>query len=336
MGQAAPLRNRRRYPLHRAPLFSVRQFDQLRDAITRIFGARRFDGRKDAARFQAISNCLWLDGLELGWMYSSGGYQYNAAPIGVVRQIFPISGAGRMSSHGQEIAIDGDMTAVVPVGAEPRLEFGDGRSDFRLRMHEPALRAKLGAMVGLPVVGRMVFEQSSSLRNPEVARLRRLIDHLVAECDAIPGGPPLQILAEYQQCMLVCFLKANRHNYSHLLDAAPSAAGPAQVRRAADYIEAHAAAPIPIETLADVSGVGALGLAEGFRREHGMSPGAFRAATRLRQARRMLMIADESLSVADVASRLGFGSTARLTAAYREAFGEQPWETLANARRQRH
>ncbi len=330
---AGPRTARAPDPLHRLPLFTARKPDQLRDAMVNVFGARQFDAPQDSTRFRATANCLWLDRLDLGWMTCSGAYEYSAAPVGMVRQFFRIRGTAQLSGGAREFPIDAEATCVVPAGMEARFKFASGYTDFRLRLQETALRAKLGAMIGMSVAGKLEFEVPSSFRDPRLAQLRRLIDHMVAELDNGDTVTPVPILAQYEQSVLICFLTANRHNFSHLLERAPAAAAPWQVRRAEDHIEASAHAAVPIEVLAADAGVGALSLAAGFRRLRGVSLAAFRQQARLKLARRMLLASEETLSVADVASQLGFGNPARLAEAYRKAFGERSWEAIAKSRR---
>ena len=70
-------------------------------------------------------------------------------------------------------------------------------------------------------------------------------------------------------------------------------------------------------------------LQEGFNRELETSPMAYLRRVRLRHARDALVHADAgATTVRSVATGLGFLHLGRFTAAYREAFGENPSVTL--------
>jgi len=79
---------------------------------------------------------------------------------------------------------------------------------------------------------------------------------------------------------MVMFLYANRHNYSHLLEAQPPDSALSQIRHAEAYIDANAHRAITLEELAEVTGVSALSLFRSFKRHRGYSPLAFLSQVR--------------------------------------------------------
>jgi AraC-like DNA-binding protein len=164
-------------------------------------------------------------------------------------------------------------------------------------------------------------------------RLQRILLFLADQLDGAEAKIPDQVLAEYEQLVMVSFLTANRHNHSHLLDRAPRAPGPWQVRLVEEYIEANWRAPLDIETLAAVTGGSTRSIFKAFKEARGVSPMAFIKRVRLENARRALQRLDETMSVIDVASQCGFLSPGHFARDYRIAFGELPSETLRQSRR---
>lgn len=89
----------------------------------------------------------------------------------------------------------------------------------------------------------------------------------------VPVPKPLQ--AEFEQAIMVMFLRASRHRYSHLLEEGALDVTPTEVRRAEDYIEAHWREPLTLEGLAAVSGSNVLSLVRSFKRYRGCTPMQF-------------------------------------------------------------
>ncbi|HEV7188884.1 MAG TPA: helix-turn-helix transcriptional regulator [Blastococcus sp.] len=107
-------------------------------------------------------------------------------------------------------------------------------------------------------------------------------------------------------------------------------AAPAAVRRAVDYIDAHADQPLTVADIARATGIGPRALQEAFRRHRGTTPTAYLRDARLERAHRELQAADPALgaTVAAIAARWGFAHRGRFATAYRDAFGRSPQQTL--------
>ncbi len=326
------LNSPRRIPLYRHALVDTTNPDDFRDVFVNVFGARDFELRRAGGKFQAKLSCVWLKHIDLGFMSVTGACSYTVTPD-IVRQQFGVRGSARTCLGDKEFPIDRDKTCVVPVGTSAQHNYSPDYAEFRLRIEQAALRVKLGALIGRPVTTAIRFEPPSASENQNLLRLRRLIAHLVQELDSEDGALPELAAAQYEQSLMVCFLYANRHNYSHLLES-EAPASPNQVRRAEEFIEAHASLPLTVEALADIIGVGARHVASGFRQSRGISPRTFLMQIRLKHARRLLQMPDEAVSVAAVASRFGFGNAGFFAREYGKAFGESPSATLAGARRQ--
>ncbi|MFI6131512.1 AraC family transcriptional regulator [Micromonospora sp. NPDC051141] len=105
---------------------------------------------------------------------------------------------------------------------------------------------------------------------------------------------------------------------------------PAVVRRARAWLDEHAAEPVTVAQVAAACGVGARGLQAAFQRHDGRSPTAYLRRVRLDRAHRDLLAAEPggTETVAGIARRWGWASPGRFAAAYREAYGRPPHETL--------
>jgi hypothetical protein len=151
-----------------------------------------------------------------------------------------------------------------------------------LRIHPAAAAKLLSAIVGTSI-GALRFEPTSNFERPETRILRDHFLFLVNELSSATTPMPSLVLDEFEQALMVMFLRANRHNYSHLLEIEPPDAAPIQVRRAEEYIEAYWDQPISLESLAAITGVSARSLIRSFRQRRGYSPMQFVKQVRLRE-----------------------------------------------------
>ncbi|SBT39165.1 helix-turn-helix transcriptional regulator [Micromonospora auratinigra] len=111
----------------------------------------------------------------------------------------------------------------------------------------------------------------------------------------------------------------------------PAGVRPALARRAAEYIEAHAAEPLTVAQIAAACEVGPRAVQIAFQRHYGQSPMAFLRAVRLRRAHQDLQRAGPGQTVAGTARRWGWAHAGRFARAYRETYGQDPGDTLRGA-----
>jgi AraC-like DNA-binding protein len=112
--------------------------------------------------------------------------------------------------------------------------------------------------------------------------------------------------------------------------AASAASGPASLRRAVDYLHAHAAESITVAQIAASAGISTRALQQAFRRHHGYTPMAYLRRLRLERAHRDLQAADPTSgdTVTAIAGRWGFWHLSKFGAAYRARYGASPATTL--------
>lgn len=104
--------------------------------------------------------------------------------------------------------------------------------------------------------------------------------------------------------------------------------GSAVVRRAVEYLHAHAGDPITITDVADAAFISTRGLHFAFTKELGESPSAYLRRLRLEGARADFLAAGPDMTVAKIARRWGFAHLQRFADAYRRAYDEKPSQTL--------
>ncbi|PTL71989.1 hypothetical protein C1I63_03480 [Rathayibacter caricis DSM 15933] len=103
----------------------------------------------------------------------------------------------------------------------------------------------------------------------------------------------------------------------------------ARLRRAVEFIHAHASEPIGPTEVAVVAGLSVRGLQSAFQRVLGVRPIAYIRSVRLDAAHAELAAADPRVaSVTAIAHSWGFGNPGRFSSAYLARFGEYPSATL--------
>ncbi|GAA4545648.1 helix-turn-helix transcriptional regulator [Amycolatopsis samaneae] len=110
----------------------------------------------------------------------------------------------------------------------------------------------------------------------------------------------------------------------------PGTAGPAALRRAIAFIEAHADQPLTLSGIADAARVGPRALQHAFRRHRATTPLRHLRRVRLDYAHRDLLAADPAAgdSVSAVGRRWGFPHPGRFAAHYGRVYGCSPHRTL--------
>ncbi|QLY28571.1 AraC family transcriptional regulator [Nocardia huaxiensis] len=110
----------------------------------------------------------------------------------------------------------------------------------------------------------------------------------------------------------------------------PGRTAPATIRRAAQFIEDHAAEPLTLTGIAAAARIGPRALQSGFRRHLDTTPLHYLRRVRLSRAHQELLAADpgSGATVETIAARWGFTHQARFAAWYREVYGVLPSRTL--------
>lgn len=103
------------------------------------------------------------------------------------------------------------------------------------------------------------------------------------------------------------------------------------LRRALEFIHAHAHEEVTAARIANAACVTTRAVQLAFQRHLGTTPSAYLRKVRLDRAHRDLMAAsgNEPCTVTQVATRWGFHHQGRFAAYYRQAFGQNPRQTLA-------
>jgi transcriptional regulator GlxA family with amidase domain len=103
---------------------------------------------------------------------------------------------------------------------------------------------------------------------------------------------------------------------------------PASVRRAQEFIEAHAGSAVTLADIALAAGVPTRTLLASFRSFTDTTPMQCLRSARLKRARELLLLSGPNASVTEIAYDCGFVHLGRFAKSYAERFGESPSATL--------
>ncbi|WP_170319729.1 helix-turn-helix domain-containing protein [Polyangium spumosum] len=218
--------------------------------------------------------------------------------------------------------------------------FSPGRSCFidvtaafhgrTLVIDRGALDAHFAALTGAALRGPICFDVALDLEDGpgstvhEVAQLfRRQIEQ--------PWASPM-VLGALRGALFTSLLVHTRHNHSAILDAPQPRVAPDCVRRAEEFMAAHAAEPITLADIVAAAGAPERSLRAAFVACRGMPPMDFLRRRRFELARRHLAEPSASTSVASVMAALGLGHPGRFSVEYKRRFGESPSATLSAGR----
>lgn len=319
-------------PLRRFPVFKTSCPEEFRTALLTRFGAARAE-IKSPSGLTARGNLVQLDGIGLVYGGSSSAVAIDYPEAERFRLLTAVAGKGQSTIGGRSLDLDAQQSCIVSAGQRVRLVTEGSHRWFNLRIEPHALERKLAYLLGARPSGKLEFVYAVNRENPQLQNLWRLIRFFSEQLDASADVLPTPVLRELEQAILVAFLYANRHTFSHLLEPEATDIVPSHVRQAEEYIEAHWNEAIGIESLVEATGVAARSIFKAFRQARGYSPMVFAKMIRLKQAREQLSSPDPATSVTRVAFACGFGNLGHFARDYRKTFGERPSETLARALR---
>jgi len=244
--------------------------------------------------------------------------------------IMPTGGVGVVQHQGQEFDISPDVGLMrdirTPIGARQDQFscFGLPLPIATLKQHARMLIGEAADWVDFQFDGRLDLSASGG---------RHVRDTMYYVANALDG--PLRnldnsiVLDGFKDLLLSNILTLLPNSHSELLQGQPkSGAVPYYVKRARDYIHAHAQDSITLEDLARYAGCGYRTLQVAFNDVHGMSPMAYVKTVRLSRVHKDLLCAGDGVTVRDVALKWGFVHMGRFAQIYTQQFGVTPSQTL--------
>ena len=231
----------------------------------------------------------------------------------------------------------GDEQAIVhpSVGAtysdEPgfRAITSDGNSRLMLTLPARLLHQKLEALLDGGQVGSVAFQPLFDATRGAGATIRRMLDSLFAELAQSDSLLANEIaIRSFEEHLALSLLLGLPHSHSERLLRQRTAAAPANVKRAEEFMRANASSPLTIEAIANVAGCSVRSLQLAFRRFRGTTPMAALQRVRLEGARAEILRVDRAQSLTRIAAEHGFSNASRFAQQFRRTYGAYPSEAF--------
>ncbi len=202
-------------------------------------------------------------------------------------------------------------------------------SYIALSFEKAAMVQQVSELLNGPVMADLQFDRVVDLATEKGLRLAAL-GHLVWSCVNLSDADRLApaALERLFQATMIALLEVAPNSYMPQLERPVSPAVSWHVKRAIDYMHANLSQPITVARIAAETGTSVRALQTAFQRFKGTTPLGFLRMIRLEAARRALTDDGGARSIADVARNAGFTHMGRFAAAYYQAFGEAPSETV--------
>jgi AraC-binding-like domain/Bacterial regulatory helix-turn-helix proteins, AraC family len=259
-------------PLESFPLILTQNADEMCAALARVYAKPELflEGRTN--RVDAAVNRYQAKDVAIG--YADYGVCMTAVypENNFALQIMPVRGLGEVAISNIRSPLRPHHSVVVSPGVSFAVKLNANYRHFVLVIKARTLADKLSALIGTTVNSPLSFNAVPDDGCPAAKALR---DHFFFLVDALSmSAVPLSkfVLAEFEQALMIMFLCANQHNYSHRLQREAPDIAPVQVRRAEEFIEANWQRAITLEDLVTAAGVSALALSRAFKKYRGCSP----------------------------------------------------------------
>lgn len=260
-------------PLDRFPLIRARHVEGAREALSAVYSNdMRLEPLERNGVVDVTVNSCQLRQTGLNYTGYGAGVRVNFCGSKFVTLSFPINGQAKTVIGGDERLLGPQCGLVTPAERAFTATLNADYEHVVLRMEPNALADKLAALIGAPVEGPLQFDPLLEFLGAHAKLLRDNFFFLVDMVSTAAAPVPKLLQAEFEQAVMVMFLYASRHRYSHLLEEEALDVTPAEVRRAEDYIAAHWREPLTLEDLAAVTGANVLSLVRSFKRYRGYTP----------------------------------------------------------------
>lgn len=319
-------------PLQRYRLFESHDMDEARESVARVFCPHGLVMLQPRTELDACHHSARLHrDVSLNYVQYGPGVQIDP---GYLQDFFllqiPLRGGAEIRCGAQHVDATPTL-ASLPSPTEPlSMRWANDSPHLIVRLARSALLSRLESLLQAPVGQPLVFDLGVPLDNPALAPLVHFIDYLRLTLDA---GNALQAggrLAEHaEEYLMSSLLMSAGHNHSRALagDTRRNLL-PRVVRRAQEYMAAHAEQPLSLADICREVGCSARALQLAFRQHAGQGPMEFLREIRLDKVRAELQ-ASPGAGVRDVAQKYGFLHLGHFAAQYRIRFGERPSETAS-------
>lgn len=267
-------------PLDNYTLTRTRSIDEIQEGLARVYAKPILEPVGATKELNAIINHCQLQHTSLNYNAYGAAVHVEFPAVDRFVQLMHVGGGGTIMSGNTSVPLVADRGALISPDMGYKANYNDTCARIVLLIDAQALTAKLAALIGATIDKPLRMDPAIDFTRPGAKTLQGYLPLLVNTLNTANQPLPNWWIWQTEQLLMVMYLFAHRHNYSHLLQQEPLDAAPFQVRRAEEYIEANWQNPISLEALAKASGVSAFSLFRAFKKIRGYSPFEFASMVR--------------------------------------------------------
>jgi AraC-like DNA-binding protein len=321
-------------PRRRSPVTTVRTEDPDRaeSVVAELFLPNHLDLAHGREPLDMRIAGARLGGLTVGRLSYGRSAVLTTAEASDFHVNAPLSGRARSSGAwpGQAVVTTPGMAAVFGPDRQAEIAWTANCTQLCIMISRSDVEAELETLLGRSLRARLEFDPAMDLTTPTGRAWSEVLGMLARELENGPSLVGHPMAGRHVRGLVIDgLLLGQHHTYTDALSGAAYAAPRSAVARAIDLVHDRPDEPWSTVRLATEVHVSVRALQEGFRRETDVPPMSYVRDVRLHRARALLRLADPGrTTVAQVAARCGIEHLGRFAAAYRDAFGELPSETL--------
>ncbi|ARR52812.1 AraC family transcriptional regulator [Rhizorhabdus wittichii DC-6] len=319
--------------LSRHSILSTTDLDHARHAVGRIFCPHRLTPGSELGEGVVRFHHAPVRALSVNWVDYGRDVVIDPVPFEkfYLLQILR-SGSAEIGCNGRRFALAAGEASLLNPDDEVSMRWSGHCHKLIVRIERAALERFAEDWFGFYLPGPLNFENRPGWEMPELAVARGLVELIVQDFESgVATLSHAKAQRHFEEALFTALLMSRRHSLSGYMQAGASVV-PRAVKRAEDYIAAHAGEDIGIADLVAASEVSNRTLFESFRRFRGVTPMQYLRRYRLDRVREELLDPGSDVSVTDVAMRWNFDQLGRFSSYYASVFGEKPSQTLRRGR----
>jgi AraC-like DNA-binding protein len=246
----------------------------------------------------------------------------------------PVHGKTEFDIGGKTFIAESERAAVMSPGLRLTSHWHRGCSALLISIDRPLLEFHLESFLGAVPRSPVVFEPILDMNSGGGQTWKQLWNYLLMELNMQRFDPGSAKWGRDAVALIIDALLLNAHHTcSEVLIDYNRRNLPHYLRRAENFMYAHAGDPMRLEQVASHAGVSLRTLRKAFVKYRGVPPVRALLHLRLDAVNRDLSQSNGIGSVTEFASRWGFRELGRFAVKYRKRFNETPSQTLRRQRK---
>lgn len=258
----------------------------------------------------------------------TGAHFRQAEDLDGVFVFLPTKGEKAVWKRGdREIVCSAATGYVGPMLERDTTDCSGSWGHMALKISSEQMTRNLSHLLDRPVVAPLEFDPEIDLESKSAKALASMVRLALTsvDCETILSRSPVAA-AQLSESMALLLLESFQHNYTEALSNNAYSLKPKHVKRAIDFMRAHAGQPLALQDIATAADVSVRALHYGFQKFVGESPFEHLRKIRLEAAYMDLMRTPDGASIAEIARKWGFPNPGRFAQLCKTCYGQSPSE----------